>query len=80
MRHRAAAAGGMTTILDMPLNSVPPTLTVEALAQPNGHAHCMNRMCRLASGAVWTRRIWGGFGNYGMRGCSVSNASSPQRR
>jgi len=28
---RAAAAGGITTILDMPLNSVPPTCTVEAL-------------------------------------------------
>ena len=29
---RAAAAGGVTTILDMPLNSVPPTVTVEALS------------------------------------------------
>ncbi|MCE3552791.1 allantoinase AllB [Pseudonocardia sp. RS11V-5] len=28
---RAAAAGGVTTILDMPLNSLPPTCTVEAL-------------------------------------------------
>jgi allantoinase len=28
---RAAAAGGVTTILDMPLNSIPPTCTVEAL-------------------------------------------------
>jgi allantoinase len=28
---RAAAAGGVTTILDMPLNSVPPTTTVDAL-------------------------------------------------
>jgi allantoinase len=28
---RAAAAGGITTIIDMPLNSVPPTCTVEAL-------------------------------------------------
>lgn len=28
---RAAAAGGTTTIVDMPLNSVPPTTTVEAL-------------------------------------------------
>ena len=27
----AAAAGGVTTIVDMPLNSVPPTVTVEAL-------------------------------------------------
>src|SRR5687767_9585056 len=28
---RAAAAGGVTTILDMPLNSIPATTTVEAL-------------------------------------------------
>jgi allantoinase len=28
---RAGAAGGVTTIVDMPLNSVPPTVTVEAL-------------------------------------------------
>ncbi|WP_084956781.1 allantoinase AllB [Thermoactinospora rubra] len=28
---RAAAAGGVTTIVDMPLNSVPPTVDVEAL-------------------------------------------------
>ncbi|HEU4747494.1 MAG TPA: allantoinase AllB [Gemmatimonadaceae bacterium] len=28
---RAAAAGGVTTILDMPLNAIPPTTTVEAL-------------------------------------------------
>ena len=29
---RAAAAGGVTTILDMPLNSIPPTVDLEALA------------------------------------------------
>ncbi len=29
---RAAAAGGVTTLLDMPLNSLPPTCTVDALA------------------------------------------------
>jgi allantoinase len=29
---RAAAAGGVTTIIDMPLNSIPATTTVEALA------------------------------------------------
>lgn len=28
---KAAAAGGVTTLLDMPLNSIPPTCTVEAL-------------------------------------------------
>ena len=29
---RAAAAGGVTTIVDMPLNSIPPTVNTEALA------------------------------------------------
>jgi len=35
---RAAAAGGVTTILDMPLNSIPPTTTVDALAEKRGAA------------------------------------------
>jgi len=30
---RAAAAGGVTTIVDMPLNSIPPTTSVDALMQ-----------------------------------------------
>lgn len=30
---RAAAAGGVTTLLDMPLNSIPATVTVESLAR-----------------------------------------------
>ena len=30
---RAAAAGGVTTIIDMPLNSIPPTVSVDALEQ-----------------------------------------------
>jgi allantoinase len=40
---RAAAAGGVTTIVDMPLNSIPPTVTVEALGvkrdAARGRAH-----------------------------------------
>lgn len=40
---RAAAAGGVTTIVDMPLNSLPPTVTVEALrvkrAAAEGQCH-----------------------------------------
>ena len=35
---RAAAAGGVTTVLDMPLNSIPPTLTVEALERKRAAA------------------------------------------
>lgn len=35
---RAAAAGGVTTIIDMPLNSIPATTTVEALETKRGTA------------------------------------------
>ncbi|MFI5909204.1 allantoinase AllB [Dactylosporangium sp. NPDC051541] len=36
---RAAAAGGVTTIVDMPLNSLPPTTTVAALREKQAAAH-----------------------------------------
>jgi allantoinase len=35
---RAAAAGGVTTILDMPLNSIPPTTSLTALAEKRAAA------------------------------------------
>jgi allantoinase len=35
---RAAAAGGVTTIVDMPLNSIPPTTTVDALEEKRAAA------------------------------------------
>jgi len=35
---RAALAGGITTIVDMPLNSLPPTTTVRALEEKQRHA------------------------------------------
>jgi allantoinase len=35
---RAAAAGGVTTIVDMPLNSVPPTVSVDALTTKRASA------------------------------------------
>ena len=46
---RAAAAGGITTIVDMPLNSLPPTTTVAALELKQQHAR----------GDV-TVELWGG--------------------
>src|SRR4051794_41545509 len=36
---RAAAAGGVTTIVDMPLNSVPPTVDVASLAAKRSAAN-----------------------------------------
>jgi allantoinase len=48
---RAAAAGGVTTILDMPLNSIPPTVSVEALEEKRRAAQ---GRCRVDVG------FWGG--------------------
>ncbi|SDI10442.1 allantoinase [Actinokineospora alba] len=48
---RAAAAGGVTTIVDMPLNSVPPTVDVDALRVKR----------KAAQGQVWVDTgFWGG--------------------
>ncbi|HST86066.1 MAG TPA: allantoinase AllB [Kineosporiaceae bacterium] len=48
---RAAAAGGVTTVIDMPLNSIPPTTTVEALTIKR----------KAAEGAVYVDTgFWGG--------------------
>jgi allantoinase len=48
---RAAAAGGITTLVDMPLNSVPPTVTEAALAQKRRAA---DGQCHVDVG------FWGG--------------------
>ncbi|THV32244.1 allantoinase AllB [Glycomyces paridis] len=48
---RAAAAGGVTTLLDMPLNSIPPTVDAAALAAKRRAAH----------GRTWVDvGFWGG--------------------
>ena len=48
---RAAAAGGVTTICDMPLNSLPPTVSVDALADKR----------TAAAGKCWVDvAFWGG--------------------
>ena len=48
---RAAVAGGITTLIDMPLNSIPPTTTRENLEIKR----------RAASGQCWTDvGFWGG--------------------
>ncbi|MBW3604465.1 MAG: allantoinase AllB [Actinobacteria bacterium] len=49
---RAAAAGGVTTIIDMPLNSVPPTVTVDALTTKRQAA---DGQCHVDVG------FWGGI-------------------
>ena len=52
---RAAAAGGVTTIIDMPLNSVPPTTTLDALA---GQAVRRPRPDRDRRRLLGWRRTW----------------------
>ncbi|RKE22514.1 allantoinase AllB [Streptomyces sp. TLI_171] len=48
---KAAAAGGVTTVIDMPLNSIPPTTTVEGLDAKR----------RTADGQAWVDLgFWGG--------------------
>jgi len=48
---RAAAAGGVTTIVDMPLNSIPPTTSVAALEEKRA----------VAAGQAWVDvGFWGG--------------------
>ena len=47
----AAAAGGVTTLIDMPLNSIPPTVDVAALSEKRAAAA---RKCRVDVG------FWGG--------------------
>src|SRR5947209_18206117 len=58
---RAAARGGTTTIIDMPLNSIPPTTDVRALAAKRAAAR---GQCHVDVG------FWGGAvpGNEGERG------------
>ena len=48
---RAAAAGGVTTVVDMPLNSIPPTTTVAGLAAKQ---RALAGKCRVDVG------LWGG--------------------
>src|SRR6266704_552113 len=47
----AAAAGGVTTIVDMPLNSIPPTTSVSALETK---VHALHGKCRVDVA------LWGG--------------------
>ena len=64
---RAAAAGGVTTVLDMPLNSVPATTSVAALEVKRA----------AAAGPVQRRRRL--LGRRGARTASATSPSSPRR-
>ncbi len=63
---RAAAAGGVTTLVDMPLNSVPPTTTLEGL---QAKVRALEEKARvdvaLCGGLVPGNAVFGGVGNPG---------------
>ncbi len=61
---RAAAAGGVTTICDMPLNSLPPTTTVAALEEKRA----------AAAGEMLGRRGLLGRRGAGQRGLAAAAA------
>ena len=72
---RAAAAGGITTIVDMPLNSIPPTTNAASLRikreEAAGQAH--------VDVGFWGGAVPGSFGfcqRCTATGCSASRSSS----
>ncbi len=71
---RAAAAGGVTTIVDMPLNSLPPTVTVAALGVKRTAAVTRARSTS-GSGAVRSPATSPTCAPCTRRACSASNAS-----
>ena len=64
----AAAVGGVTTIIDMPLNSIPPTTTPEALA--------LKRAAAGPQAAVDVGARWGTCASSTTPASSASSASS----
>ncbi len=73
---RAAAAGGVTTIVDMPLNSIPPTTSVAALAGEAASGRGRRVRRRRDSGAGSCPATWTTSGRSSTRACSGSSASS----
>jgi allantoinase len=79
---RAAAAGGVTTIVDMPLNSIPPTTSVAALMTK---AESLEGKCRVDV-ALWGGAVPGNAGEladmirHGARGfkCFLIDSGVPE--
>ncbi|WP_367882144.1 amidohydrolase family protein [Rathayibacter oskolensis] len=72
---RAAAAGGVTTIIDMPLNSIPPTTTVAGLEAKRAAA-APRPSSMWASGAGRSPATWGRSASCTTPASSASSASS----
>ncbi len=73
---RAAAAGGVTTIVDMPLNSIPPTTTVAALEIKRRAADGAGLRRRRLLGRTSCRATSATSRRSSTRACSGSSASS----
>ena len=72
---RAAAAGGVTTLLDMPLNSIPATTTRGARSRPSARAaRGRLRGRRRLPGAGWCRATPPSSLRCSRRACSGSSA------
>ncbi len=76
---RAAAAGGVTTIVDMPLNSIPPTTSVAALAEKRAAAEGARLRRRRVLGRRRARQPRRPRAARRRRECSGSSASSRTR-
>ena len=76
---RAAAAGGITTLVDMPLNSSPVTTTAEALALKLEAARGKLWVDCGFYGGVVARRERAGRAAHRRRACSASRRSSATR-
>ena len=72
---RAAAAGGITTIVDMPLNSIPPTVDVAALEVKRRPRAAGRARRRRLLGRGDTRQPGRVAGRCTMPACSASSAS-----
>ena len=73
---RAAAAGGVTTIVDMPLNSIPPTVDLAALDVKRGRPGAGSTWT-WASGAAPSRGRSAASPPCTRPGCAASSASWP---
>ena len=74
----AAAAAGITTLVDMPLDTDPVTTTVDALRRKHEAAEA-TAASMSRSGAAWSPAISMSSAIWPRRGCGASSAFSPTR-
>ena len=75
----AAAAGGITTLIDMPLNSIPVTVDRRRARDQEASSRRAVSHRRRLSWAALSRGTWTSFCRFTTRASSASSASSPTR-